>query len=59
MSVESEAAELVKYGGNCFLAMKVIYMNLLYDLAQTPRRSRHEEVAQAMAADAADWRVVT
>ncbi len=26
-------AELVKYGGNCFLYFKVIYMNLLYDLS--------------------------
>ncbi len=27
-------AELVKYGGNCFLYFKVVYMNLLYDLVQ-------------------------
>ncbi len=29
----TEEAELIKYGGNCFLAMKVVYMNLMYDLA--------------------------
>lgn len=27
-------AELVKYGGNCFLYFKVIYANLFYDIAQ-------------------------
>lgn len=27
-------AELVKYGGNCFFYTKVIFMNLLYDLAR-------------------------
>ncbi len=30
----AEEAELIKYGGNCFLAMKVVYMNLLYDMAK-------------------------
>jgi UDPglucose 6-dehydrogenase len=29
----SEEAELIKYGGNCFLYSKVIYMNMLYDYA--------------------------
>ncbi len=48
--VSSAEAELVKYGGNCFLAMKVIYMNLLYDLAQNLDAS-YEVVADAMAAD--------
>ena len=46
----SEEAELVKYGGNCFLAMKVIYMNLLYDLALNVGAS-YNVVAEAMAAD--------
>lgn len=32
---QAEEAELIKYGGNTFLAMKVVYMNLLYDLAQS------------------------
>ncbi|MCK4554764.1 hypothetical protein KAU19_07480 [Candidatus Parcubacteria bacterium] len=27
-------AELVKYGGNCFLYFKVVYANLFYDIAQ-------------------------
>ncbi|MBY0309576.1 hypothetical protein K2Q16_00285 [Patescibacteria group bacterium] len=46
----SHEAELIKYGGNCFLAMKVIYMNLLCDLAGTLGAS-HELVADALAAD--------
>lgn len=29
-----EEAELIKYGGNCFLAMKVVYMNLVYNFSQ-------------------------
>ena len=29
----AKEAELVKYGGNCFFYTKVIFMNLLYDLA--------------------------
>jgi len=48
--VTSEEAELIKYGGNCFLAMKVVYMNLLYDLAAQCGAS-YEVVASAMAAD--------
>jgi UDPglucose 6-dehydrogenase len=43
-------AELVKYGGNCFLALKVVYMNMLYDLAQTVGAD-YAVVADAMAAD--------
>ncbi|TSC56674.1 MAG: UDP-glucose/GDP-mannose dehydrogenase dimerization [Parcubacteria group bacterium Greene0416_79] len=31
--IPARAAELVKYGGNCFLYLKVLYANLLYDLA--------------------------
>ena len=43
-------AELVKYGGNCFLYMKVIFANLLYDVAK--RRGRNwEAVKEAVAAD--------
>lgn len=33
MIVPSREAELVKYAGNIFLAMKVVYANMLYDLA--------------------------
>lgn len=47
---DSTEAEMIKYGGNTFLAMKVIYMNLLYDLAQAQGVS-YEVVAEAMAAD--------
>lgn len=43
-------AELVKYGGNVFLTMKVVYMNLLYDLAQA-HGIRYDVVADAMTAD--------
>ncbi|MCU0680083.1 MAG: hypothetical protein MUF50_02135 [Planctomycetes bacterium] len=30
----AKEAELIKYGSNCFLFLKVVYMNVLYDLAQ-------------------------
>lgn len=29
-----ENAEMIKYGGNCWFYVKVIFMNILYDLAQ-------------------------
>lgn len=32
--MHSRDAEMVKYAGNCFLFSKVLYMNLLYDLAK-------------------------
>lgn len=47
----SEEAELVKYGGNCFLFTKVIFMNLMYDLSQK-LGADFEKVSEAMAADA-------
>ena len=31
---DSREAELIKYSGNCWLYFKVIYINMLYDLAQ-------------------------
>jgi len=43
-------AELVKYGGNNFLYFKVIFMNMLYDLAGE-YGARYEEVKKAMMAD--------
>ena len=46
----AEEAELIKYGGNTFLAMKVVYMNLMYDLANS-FKAEYEVVADAMAAD--------
>ncbi len=30
----AKEAELVKYGGNCWFYVKVVYINMLYDLAQ-------------------------
>jgi UDPglucose 6-dehydrogenase len=43
-------AELTKYGGNNFLYVKVVFMNLLYDLA-THHGARWETVAENMKAD--------
>jgi nucleotide sugar dehydrogenase len=43
-------AELIKYGGNNFLYMKVVYMNMLYDLAQH-HGARWEVIADTMTAD--------
>jgi UDPglucose 6-dehydrogenase len=47
---DSTEAELIKYGGNCFLAMKVVYMNLLYDLA-LQYGVNYDSVAAAMGHD--------
>jgi len=47
----AETAELIKYGGNCFLALKVVYMNMIYD-ATKATGANYDEVATAMAADA-------
>lgn len=47
---DSTEAELIKYGGNCFLAMKVVYMNMLYDIAAV-HGIDYQVVAGAMAAD--------
>lgn len=44
------AAELVKYAGNVFLAMKVVYANMLYDLASA-EGVRYEDVKDAVVAD--------
>lgn len=46
----SEEAELIKYGGNCFLATKLIFMNTLFDAA-TAVGANYDVVAEAMAAD--------
>lgn len=43
-------AELTKYGGNNFLYMKVVFMNLLYDLAQK-YEARWDVIAKNMTAD--------
>ncbi len=47
---KSSEAELVKYGGNCFLAVKLIYMNLIHDIAREVGAD-YTVVAAAMAAD--------
>jgi UDPglucose 6-dehydrogenase len=43
-------AEIIKYGGNVFLTVKLIYMNVLYDLARALKVD-YAVVAEAMAAD--------
>ena len=43
-------AELTKYGGNNFLYVKVVFMNLMYDLAME-HGARWENVAENMKAD--------
>ncbi|MDD5289793.1 MAG: hypothetical protein PHT40_01160 [Patescibacteria group bacterium] len=32
--IPAKAAELIKYGGNCWFYLKIIYINMLYDLCQ-------------------------
>ena len=46
----TEEAELTKYAGNTFLYLKVVYMNMLYDLAQT-FGGDWETIAKNVAAD--------
>lgn len=48
--MSARSAEFVKYAGNFFLALKVVYANLLYDLA-TSLALPHPEVSEAIAAD--------
>ncbi len=43
-------AELIKYGGNCWFYFKVIFINMLYDLAKK-HGARWEAIRDAMAAD--------
>lgn len=47
---DSKTAEIIKYGGNCFLYTKVVFMNVLYDLAQEIGAD-FDAIAQAMSAD--------
>jgi UDPglucose 6-dehydrogenase len=46
----SEEAELIKYGGNLFLYMRVLYANLMYELAQGVGAD-YEVVRAAVGAD--------
>lgn len=48
--MSARAAELTKYAGNVFLAMKVVYVNLLYDLAEK-LGAPYEEIKDAVGAD--------
>jgi UDPglucose 6-dehydrogenase len=43
-------AELIKYAGNCFLYAKVVYINLIYDMAQK-LGCDWEKIKEAFAAD--------
>lgn len=43
-------AELLKYGGNCWFYFKVVFMNLLYDLASV-LGARWEVIQEALSAD--------
>lgn len=49
--MSARAAELTKYAGNVFLAMKVVYANMLYDLAHDVDVD-YEDVRNALSADA-------
>lgn len=46
----SDEAELIKYGGNCFLALKIVFMNMLYDAAHATGAS-YDVITDAMKAD--------
>lgn len=48
--VPAEAAEMIKYAGNTFLAMEVIFANQIYDICQALGID-YEEVKQAIVAD--------
>lgn len=48
--VTAKTAELVKYAGNNFLYLKVVYANLLYDLSIALGVS-YDEIAEMLAAD--------
>lgn len=47
----SREAELIKYAGNCFLATKVVFMNVLYNIAEAVGAD-YDTVIKAMVADA-------
>jgi len=47
----SEEAEFVKYGGNCFLYVKVVFANMFHDLAKKFPNVDYEKVREAMTAD--------
>lgn len=45
-----ENAEMIKYGGNCLLYFKVVFMNMLYDLSQKYNLD-YEIIKEAMSKD--------
>ena len=47
----SEEAEFIKYGGNCFLYIKVVFANILHDLTKKFPNVKYEIVRDAMIAD--------
>lgn len=46
----SQEAEFIKYGGNCLLAIKVLFMNMMHDMIENMGGS-WDRVGEAMAAD--------
>ena len=46
----SDEAEVIKYGGNCWFYVKVVYINMLYDLAKS-RGLSWDVIENGMAAD--------
>jgi len=46
----AKEAELIKYGGNCWFYFKVIFINMLYDLAKK-NNCKWENIQDTMAAD--------
>lgn len=46
----AENAEMIKYGGNCFLYFKVIFANILYDLTQKHNLD-YDAISDAMSND--------
>ena len=45
-----ENAEMIKYGGNCLLYFKVVFMNMMYDLSQSHDLD-YETIKEAMSKD--------
>jgi nucleotide sugar dehydrogenase len=48
---DAKAAELIKYGGNCWFYVKVVYVNMLHDLA-TAHGLEWGTIQEALTADA-------
>ena len=48
--MSAKSAEIIKYAGNVFLAMKVVYANMLYDLAAA-EGAPYDEIKDAVGAD--------